>query len=317
MGRRSQKPQPPWLSSYDLTRATYSNWFQRLYNLAISRFKWNDLPDMCDERFIEQFLFFQPLMVGFKDPIMGEVILPAMQDSNFDIIGDPRSVRAYGYNSNYQREGLTKENSAYLWCNLSRQPDCIVIRQFATRLTKIDRSIDLNLDAQKCPRIAYANEGNRLSVQNLVYQVDKYDPWLYLKGNNTPEDIKNLIGVLDLHVDFIAPQLENEKKETIAEVLTYLGIESNYNMKAERQFTTEVQMTLGQVEGMRFSPLLARKKFCDKFNEKFGTNISVEPRSTLSLTHYMDGTLAPNGDLPDGEPNKNSLTVEQAGVKNE
>ena len=252
---------------------------------------------MCDERFIEQFLFFQPLMVGFKDPVMGEVVLPAIQDSNFDIIGDPLSVRAYGYNSNYQREGLNKQNSAYLWCSLSRQPDCNVIKQFATRLTKIDRSIDLNLDAQKCPRIAYANENNKLSVQNLVYQTDKYDPWLYVKGNKTPDEIRDMIGVLDLHVEFISPQLEGEKKETIAEALTYLGIESNYNMKAERQFTTEVQMSMGQVEGMRFSPLVARQDFCDKFNKLVGTNISVEPRSTLTLSHYMDGSLEPNGEL--------------------
>ena len=297
MSRRSQKPQPPWLSSYDLTRAVYHNWFSRLYNLAISRFKWNNLPEMCDERFIEQFLFFQPLMVGFKDPVMGEVVLPAIQDSNFDIIGDPLSVRAYGYNSNYQREGLNKQNSAYLWCSLSRQPDCNVIKQFASRLTKIDRSIDLNLDAQKCPRIAYANENNKLSVQNLVYQTDKYDPWLYVKGNKTPDEIRDTIGVLDLHVEFISPQLEGEKKETIAEALTYLGIESNYNMKAERQFTTEVQMTMGQVEGMRFSPLVARQDFCDKFNKMYGTDISVEPRSTLTLSHYMDGSLEPNGEL--------------------
>ena len=291
MAKRSQKPQPPWLDSYDLTRATYSNWFNRLYDIALARFKWDGIEDspFLDERFIEQFLFWQPLMVGYHDTVMGNLILPAMPSDNFDIIGDPLTVRAYGFNSNYQKNGLNKENSAYLWCNMRRSPDAIIVKQFAQRLTNIDRTIDLNLAAQKTPRIAYANENTKLSVQNLVYQQDKYDPWLYLKGNPSQDDIKNMIGVLDLGVQYIGLQLEQQKKETLAEALTYLGIESNYNMKAERQFTTEVQMTLGQVEADRLSPLYTRQKFVKDFNGKFGTNIEVTMRSQLELTKIMEG----------------------------
>lgn len=291
MSKRSQKPQPPWIDSYDLTVATYANWFNRLYDVALARFKWEGLEDshFLDERFIEQFLFWQPLMAGYHDPVMGNLILPAMPSDNFDIIGDPKYLRAYGYNSNYQKTGLNKQNCAYLWCNMRRSPDAIVIKQFAQRLTNIDRTIDLNLAAQKTPRIAYANENTKLSVQNLVYQQDKYDPWLYLKGNPSPDDIKNMIGVLDLGVQYIGLQLEQQKKETLAEALTYLGIESNYNMKAERQFTTEVQMTLGQVEADRLSPLYSRQKFCKDYNRLFGTNISVSMRSQLELTKIMEG----------------------------
>lgn len=291
MSKRSQKPQPPWVNSYDLTAAVYSNWFNRLYDVALARFKWEGFEDspFLDERFIEQFLFWQPLMAGYHDPVMGNLILPAMPSDNFDIIGDPKYVRAYGYNSNYQKTGLNKKNCAYLWCNMRRTTDDIIIRQFAQRLTNIDRTIDLNLAAQKTPRIAYANENNKLSVQNLVYQQDKYDPWLYLKGNPSTDDIKNMMGVLDLGVQYIGLQLEQQKKETLAEALTYLGIESNYNMKAERQFTTEVQMTLGQVEADRLSPLYSRQKFCKDYNRLFNTNISVSMRSQLELTKIMEG----------------------------
>lgn len=215
MSKRSQKPQPPWVDSYDLTVATYANWFNRLYDVALARFKWEGLDDspFLDERFIEQFLFWQPLMAGYHDSVMGNLILPAMPSDNFDIIGDPKYLRAYGYNSNYQKTGLNKQNCAYLWCNMRRSPDAIVIKQFAQRLTNIDRTIDLNLAAQKTPRIAYANENTKLSVQNLVYQQDKYDPWLYLKGNPSTDDIKNMIGVLDLGVQYIGLQLEQQKKE--------------------------------------------------------------------------------------------------------
>ena len=311
MSKRSQKPQPPWIDSYDLTRATYANWFNRLYDVALARFKWEGLEDspFLDERFIEQFLFWQPLMAGYHDPVMGSLILPAMPSDNFDIIGDPKYVRAYGYNSNYQKTGLSKENCAYLWCNMRRSPDVIIIKQFAQRLTNIDRTIDLNLAAQKNPRIAYANENTKLSVQNMVYQQDKYDPWLYLKGNPSTDDIKNMMGVLDLGVQYIGLQLEQQKKETLAEALTYLGIESNYNMKAERQFTTEVQMTLGQVEADRLSPLYSRQKFCKDYNRLFNTNITVSMRSQLELTKIMEGR--------EDEENLSDTNVEDGDKDNE
>lgn len=310
MSKRSQKPQPPWIDSYDLTVATYANWFNRLYDVALARFKWEGFEDspFLDERFIEQFLFWQPLMAGYHDPVMGNLILPAMTSNNFDIIGDPKYVRAYGYNSNYQKTGLSKENCAYLWCNMRRSPDVIIIKQFAQRLTNIDRTIDLNLAAQKNPRIAYANENTKLSVQNMVYQQDKYDPWLYLKGNPSTDDIKNMMGVLDLGVQYIGLQLEQQKKETLAEALTYLGIESNYNMKAERQFTTEIQMTLGQVEADRLSPLYSRQKFCKDYNRLFNTNISVSMRSQLELTKIMEGREDEENlsdtNIEDGESNE-------------
>lgn len=310
MSKRSQKPQPPWIDSYDLTRATYANWFSRLYDVALARFKWEGLEysPFVDERFIEQFLFWQPLMAGYHDPVMGNLILPAMPSDNFDIIGDPKYVRAYGYNSNYRKTGLNKQNCAYLWCNMRRSPDAIIIKQFAQRLTNIDRTIDLNLAAQKTPRIAYANENTKLSVQNMVYQQDKYDPWLYVKGNPSADDIKNMMGVLDLGVQYIGLQLEQQKKETLAEALTYLGIESNYNMKAERQFTTEVQMTLGQVEADRLSPLYSRQKFCKDYNRLFNTNISVSMRSQLELTKIMEGREDEENlsdtNIEDGESNE-------------
>ena len=192
---------------------------------------------------------------------------------------------------------------------MRRSPDAIIIKQFAQRLTNIDRTIDLNLAAQKTPRIAYANENTKLSVQNMVYQQDKYDPWLYLKGNPSTDDIKNMIGVLDLGVQYIGLQLEQQKKETLAEALTYLGIESNYNMKAERQFTTEVQMTLGQVEADRLSPLYSRQKFCKDYNRLFNTNISVSMRSQLELTKIMEGR--------EDEENLSDTNIKDGGEDNE
>lgn len=42
---------PPWIENAKyFTNVTYSTWFNRLYNIAISRFEWLNLPDTCNEK---------------------------------------------------------------------------------------------------------------------------------------------------------------------------------------------------------------------------------------------------------------------------
>ena len=94
---------PPWIENAKyFTNVTYSTWFNRLYNIAISRFKWLNLPDTCNEKFIEQVLFFNGFMVGFKDTALNSfLIMPCTNNSVLDIFGYPAKVNAYGYNGTW------------------------------------------------------------------------------------------------------------------------------------------------------------------------------------------------------------------------
>ena len=48
---------------------TYDYYFYRLRDLAISRYKWHNLPDSVDERFLELCLFDKGMCVFFKDEV--------------------------------------------------------------------------------------------------------------------------------------------------------------------------------------------------------------------------------------------------------
>lgn len=277
---------PPWESSAHLNRLAYSNWFNRIYNIAITRFKWNDMPEFCKERFVEQVLFWEGMAVGFKDnELGGEIILPAMQSGYFDVFGNPKITRAYSYNGEYTNTDLNQDNSVLLYNNYARTPDLPIIISFAKRLAAIDRTIDLNLKAQKAPRVALANENEKFSVKNMQKQIDNFEPWVYV---NKESDLRNNFQVLDLTSPYICDSLQSLKRGVLNECLTFLGIEANAGEKAERQLAGEIELTLGQTEAYRYSPLCAREEFCEKFNEMFGTNISVEMRSTLQLSRAMD-----------------------------
>lgn len=307
---------PPWIENAKyFTSVTYSTWFNRLYNIAISRFEWLNLPDTCNEKFIEQVLFFNGFMVGYKDTALNSfLIMPCTNNSVLDIFGYPAKVNAYGYNG-YMAMNLTpytitlgqeptRADAALLYANYSRCPDLPAVLYFARKLTKIDRTIDVNINVQKTPYIISCGENQRLTVANMFKQVDNFEPAIITTkfyGLNGEKPIN----VMDLKPPFVADKMQTLKRQVYQEALTYLGIEANTSEKAERQVTEELTANMGETESMRQSPLASRKQFCKEFNKIYGTNIDVKFRSDLQLSQIME-----NGGLTDGElydDDKNNL----------
>lgn len=307
---------PPWIENAKyFTSVTYSTWFNRLYNIAISRFEWLNLPDTCNEKFIEQVLFFNGFMVGYKDTALNSfLIMPCTNNSVLDIFGYPAKVNAYGYNG-YMAQNLTpytitlgqeptRADAALLYANYSRCPDLPAVLYFARKLTKIDRTIDVNINVQKTPYIISCGENQRLTVTNMFKQVDNFEPAIITTkfyGLNGEKPIN----VMDLKPPFVADKMQTLKRQVYQEALTYLGIEANTSEKAERQVTEELTANMGETESMRQSPLASRKQFCKEFNKIYGTNIDVKFRSDLQLSQIME-----NGGLTDGElydDDKNNL----------
>lgn len=298
---------PPWIENAKyFTSVTYSTWFNRLYNIAISRFEWLNLPDTCNEKFIEQVLFFNGFMVGYKDTALSSfLIMPCTNNSVLDIFGYPAKVNAYGYNG-YMAQNLTpytitlgqeptRADAALLYANYSRCPDLPAVLYFARKLTKIDRTIDVNINVQKTPYIISCGENQRLTVANMFKQVDNFEPAIITTkfyGLNGEKPIN----VMDLKPPFVADKMQTLKRQVYQEALTYLGIEANTSEKAERQVTEELTANMGETESMRQSPLASRKQFCKEFNKIYGTNIDVKFRSDLQLSQIME-----NGGLTDGE----------------
>lgn len=298
---------PPWIENAKyFTSVTYSTWFNRLYNIAISRFEWLNLPDTCNEKFIEQVLFFNGFMVGYKDTALNSfLIMPCTNNSVLDIFGYPAKVNAYGYNG-YMAQNLTpytitlgqeptRADAALLCANYSRCPDLPAVLYFARKLTKIDRTIDVNINVQKTPYIISCGENQRLTVANMFKQVDNFEPAIITTkfyGLNGEKPIN----VMDLKPPFVADKMQTLKRQVYQEALTYLGIEANTSEKAERQVTEELTANMGETESMRQSPLASRKQFCKEFNKIYGTNIDVKFRSDLQLSQIME-----NGGLTDGE----------------
>lgn len=313
----ARKRKAPWVeNARDFTNKTYGVWLNKLYNIAISRFQWENLPETCDERFIEMTLLFNGRMVGFKDSDLNAyLILPCVNSGTLNLMGYPANVMAYGYNG-YQFQNLTpfnalyaaganvdeKANSALLYANYTQAPEYPIILYYAKKLAMIDRTIDVNLNVQKTPWIIVTDENHRLSVLNALQKVDDFENAIVGTEFFDPS-MNKPFQVLKLDAPFISDKLQTVKRQIWQEALTALGIEANTSEKAERQVTGELTANQGETEALRQSPLAARRIFCDQFNKVFGTNVSVRFRSNLELSLIMEG----------GEDNADILHDESTG----
>ena len=280
-----------------LNKHTYTQYVNWLTELAISMFKWKNLPASVDARYIELQLFLTGAMVYFNDEVIGDLCLNCLTQGRLDVYGYPVLRRAYSAYNNYQRI-LKPSNSVVIYNNYLRTNSVLDVEMYARRLYNLDRIIDVNVNAQKTPVLIRASEKQRLTMQNLYMQYDGNEPFIF---GDKDLDL-NSLAVLKTDAPYVADKLYALKVEIWNEALTHLGI-SNVNInKKERLITNEVSRTQGGTIASRYSRLDSRQEAADKINVMFGHDITVDYRDELQLLDNLD--LNEDDNIDGGELNE-------------
>lgn len=265
---------PTWESAR-MNNRTYLDYYYRLTELAINMFEWKYLPPTVDERFLELTLYSTGMAVFFEDEVMGYLALSTMIGGNLDVYRVPRIRTAYAVNG-YNRR-LDETDSVLIFNNYLRQPSMLAIELYAQRLYELERTIDVNVKAQKTPVLIQGTEQQRLTLKNLYMQYDGNAPFIF---GNKSLDVSG-IQAINTQAPYVADKLEILKHQIWNEALTYLGIENANQDKRERMITDEVSSNLGAVEAQRYTKLNARRQAADAINRMFGLNIQVDFRSSF------------------------------------
>lgn len=261
----------------------YGMYLERLTELAISMFEWKNLPDTCDERFLELTLFTNGYAVFFKDEDLSRtglsdsdtgsyLALPVATNGRWNVYNIPTKRRAYasnGYNKN-----LDENNSVMIYNNLLHTNSINISMTYAKRLYNLDRIVDVNANAQKTPVLILANEQQRLTMLQVYQKWDGNEPVIF---GDRDLDMK-LVQALRTDAPYIADKIQALKTELWNEVLTYLGISNVSFQKKERMISDEVLRNQGGTIASRYSRLNARRKAADQINKMFGLNIEVDFR---------------------------------------
>lgn len=258
-----------------LNNRAYAYYMTRFSELALSVFKWENLPDTVDERFLELTLYSDGQAVFFKDEVLGELCLQCAVNGPFDVYRIPIRRRAYAVNG-YQKM-LTNKDSVIIWNNklhTNTEPD---MRVFARRLWDLDRSIEVNARAQKTPVLLQGPEEQRLTLLNLYKEYDGNVPVVCGDKNLNLEGFKSI----STQAPFVGLDLYQLKTQIWNEALTYLGISNLTIQKKERVNTDEVTRSMGGTLASRNARLEARKKAAEEINKMFDLDISVHFKEDL------------------------------------
>lgn len=270
-------------------------YLNRLTELAMAMFEWENLPDQIDWRYLEYILYYDGKVLFSKDKELDEyIVTKCALSGKMNFYRVPERRRAYADNG-YQKE-LTDKDSVVIFNNMLRLPAYPAMWFYARKLWEIDRTIDINIKAQKTPVLILADEDERLTMKNVYMQYDGNQPFIFgSKSMGLADGVK----VLKTDAPYLADKLMELKNQIWNEALTYLGI-SNLNVqKKERLISDEAVRSMGGTIASRQSRLEMRREGCEQINKMFGLNVSVNYREDyreLDDEFALDNTTEKDGD---------------------
>lgn len=252
-----------------------TDYFIRLMLISRSLFKWENLPNGLDEKWIERYLFSEGACLFYKDERFGFMVAKMGETGALNYYDEPTTVKPYA--TNYIYEGKQLENNVN--CVIIRNndemlPTAPTIQIYAYDLTNLKRTQDVNICSLKMPTVIRCSDKQRLSLKQAINQRNDNEPVIWADKNL---DINNA-EVLDLKAPIVFDKLQIQKHAVWNECMTFLGI-NNANMdKRERLVDDEVQANNEQVKASEDVMLKAREEACKRINKMFGLNISVRRR---------------------------------------
>lgn len=254
-----------------LNQNTYWHYVRVITEIALSRFEWKNLPETVNARYLELKLFENGSVIYFNDDVIGNLCLSMLQSGDFDVYGDPIRRTAWSGYNRYSKV-CYPDDSVIIWNNMTRTNNVLMVELYARKLWNMDRTVDINLNAQKTPILLQGTEEQKLTLQNAYKDYDGNMPVIHAyKGFNTGG-----ISSISTGAPFVSDKIYDIKTRYWNEILTYLGITNMSVIKKERVNVDEVNRSLGGTYGCRQSPLQMRKQACEKINAMFGTDISVD-----------------------------------------
>ena len=278
--------------------ATYIDYLDRLRLLSTSIFSWKNLDKVAGfgaERFLEQALYDNGRACFVKDPELGFMVLKANPSDKLNIYQLPIKVQAWsiGYSKQYKFDDV-----AYIMNNVLQKPTLSTIMLIAYRLYETERTIDVNLMAQKTPVLIQGDTKTILTLKQVYEQYSGNTPFIF---GNKQFDVSNKLSAIKTDAPYIIDKLTQHKKDLMTEALNFLGIDNFFSDKKERLITAEAEGTEALTNFYLNCFYKTRQEAVDIINEKFlkdspdKIELSVNREEIAKLKDELDDIIERKG----------------------
>lgn len=262
------------LLSDTLQERNFGRIFYEFTNLALNRFKWENLPKGLESRHIEKALFEYGQCAFVDDPELGILCLGCSNTNGYNPYGDPTHVvlHGVGYSKNFALSEVER-----ILNNDTLLPTKFHVEYYTNKIYEIDKAIYKNLKQQKRPFIVATTKDNQLSMKNIMKQIKEDEEEIYV-DDRLANGGKVGVEVLQTNAPYLIDKYQQHKNDLMCEFLTLMGLNNSNanNGKKERLLVDEVNVNNGEILMNLDVDYKNRLEACKRINERFGLNISVK-----------------------------------------
>lgn len=230
---------------------------------------------IIDRDNINNTLLYNGSIAWFKDEYLGDglIAMPYTSVGGLDVNGKPTVIDVTGYGGifSYKRR-LHKGEFVIMYDNTKRISILRYVRQYAERLAQMTRTIDINVNQQRTPRIWKTTPEKLATTRELL--------------SNVNENVENILAFEELEFDnfeclvapapFVADQISEQKDKLWNEFLRFVGVTNLTVQKKERNIRDEIQASQGGTFVSRFSRFETRLDAIEEIKEVFGDELVIE-----------------------------------------
>lgn len=268
---------PGKLSAKTLNNQMYSEIFNRISNIALSRFKWTGLPDSCRPEILEKTLFFYGCALFMDDPDLGFIHTPVNLPGPYNVYY--QSIERHAYSFEYDKTFYIN-NSVLIKANPPMYPDYLTVWTYTPKIANCLRAIDVHTETLKRPFLITCPDKTVQSVKRMIERIG--DNEVAIAGEKLGENGE--INVLPLGSNSNLQDMWANVKNYFNQVYSSLGVRNSYTEKRERMITSEVEGEGNAVRHSLESELSERQRAAEEINKMFGLNVSVEANELETFT---------------------------------
>ena len=249
----------------DRNARLYEYYINIITQMAMSRFRWLNLPPTCDERYLEWILCLEGVAtIAFPKKQRGTFYTTqAVQQGTLNIYQNPTKWKSYGINGwNFYCDN---SNGVIVYDNITRFPIMQGIELYANELTHIRMTKQINRMHQQTPWILKGPQEKKQDMVNMFKQVAGGEPAIL--GTDGMDSIQ--YEVMNSGVPYLGHDLSEDEEATWKQIYTMLGL-ANVPFKAERQTEDEIMAQKSPTNLILLASLEERRRAARKLNKRFG-----------------------------------------------
>ena len=244
--------------------------YKKYMNYALDVFRWENLPEGVESRFIERNLYGYGQCFFYKHKAMGFVCLPVYDTNQMNIYGEYDKGMVMSMNGLINEMVDYKKDGVHMWNNDLREPTRGYIMDYSDKMTQTELAIKMNIHQQKFPYFIACDKKNEQSWRNMYQRISLGEPAIFHNDALNTDNIQ----VMPTQAPYVADKLNEYRFELEREILTFLGINNNFEKK-ERLVIDEVNSNNEFIYRNIEIQLKHRQDACDKINKMYGLNVKV------------------------------------------